>query len=124
MLPVACKSGEAAVKRALVAAPGPVAVDGTPLSGCLIRASDSADLQLVGATYLAVAADLASEARADRESAAATRLGYLVGAVRRGAARTQGVHDEMVRRIEQELVIVDTRAAAFRTGERAGRSSG
>ena len=87
-------------------------------------ASPPGDLQEIGAAYIAVAADLAFEARADPDGPAATRLGYLIGAVRRGADRTQGIHAELVRRMEQELVIVDTRSSAFREGERAGRESG
>lgn len=123
-IPEACKSGAAAVRAALSSAPEQVRLGATPLSGCFVRSSEPADVQLVGATYVSVASELAAGARADRGSAAATRLGYLVGAARRGAARTQGIHDELVRRIEQELVAVDTASEAFRRGERAGRASG
>lgn len=123
-LPVACKSGPKAVKLALRDAPGEVTIDGTPLSGCLPRAGDAADLQAVGAAYIDVAADLAPRARADPDGPEAEQLGYLTGAVRRGAARTQGIHDELLRRLEQELVAVDTSSEAFQEGERAGRASG
>lgn len=123
-VPVACKSGPEAVRLALSSAPEPVRLDGVPLSGCLTRASDSADLQAVGASYVEVAAELAREARRDPEAAAAEQLGYLTGAVRRGAAATQGIHDELRRRLEQELSVVDTGSAAFQEGERAGRATG
>jgi len=124
MVPVACKSGPDTIATALAGAPGAVEVEGTPLSGCLTPASDPADVQAVGASYVAVAADLAAVAREDSESPEATQLGYLVGAVRRGAGRTGGVHDELVRRLDQELSGVDTASAAFREGERAGLASG
>ncbi len=123
-VPVECKSGPQAVRLALASAPDPVTLDGVPLSGCLTRASDSADLQAVGTTYVDVAADLAREAQRDPEGAAAEQLGYLTGAVRRGAASTQGIHDELRRRLEQELSLVDTGSAAFQEGERAGRATG
>jgi hypothetical protein len=120
----ACKGGPEPLRAALAGAPGEVRLQGTLLSGCFVRSSDPGDIQIVGAAYVSVAADLATEARGHPESAAATRLGYLVGAARRGAARTQGIHDELVRRLEQELGAIHTGSAAFRRGERAGRTSG
>jgi hypothetical protein len=101
-----------------------VRVDGVPISACFVRASDAADVTAVGTEYLAVASGLAERARRRPEGAAALRLGYLVGAMRRGAHGTQGIHDEMVRRAEQELLALDTTSEAFRRGERAGRRSG
>ena len=124
MLPVACRSGPGAVARALERAPREVTIGGTRLSECLGRAGEPADIQQVGGDYLQVATTLAARARRDAEGPSALRLGYLVGAIRRGAAGTQGFHAEMVRRIEQELLPVDTRARAFRRGERAGRGGG
>jgi hypothetical protein len=59
-----------------------------------------------------------------RDSRTLLELGYLAGAVHRGAARAQGVDNEIERRIDQELGVVDTRAPAFARGERAGRASG
>ena len=52
------------------------------------------------------------------------QLGYLVGAVRRGAARTAGIHYELERRVDQELNGLDTSAPEYLRGERAGQSSG
>lgn len=123
-LPVACKEGPRAVQAALVRAPADVSIAGTPLSNCLGRSGDPADLQEVGASYVAVAAELGPAARADPGGPEALRLGYLLGAVRRGAARTQGIHDELLRRLEQELILLDTSSPAFRRGERAGRERG
>ena len=123
-LPAACRSGAEAVRVALEQAPEPVTLAGTRLSECLGRAGATADIQQVGGYYLEAATVLAADARRDPDGPAAVRLGYLVGAVRRGAASTQGFHAEMVRRIEQETLPLDTRARAFRAGERAGRAAG
>src|SRR5918997_3426722 len=113
-LPAACRSGPDAVGEALRRAPAPVTIDGTSLSECLNRAGEPADIQQVGGDYLQVATVLAAEARVRAESPEALRLGYLVGAVRRGSAQTQGMYSEMVRRLEMELVAVDTRSRSFR----------
>jgi hypothetical protein len=123
-VPVACKATPAALERGLADAPEPVTLDGTPISECFTRASDPADIQAMGIALTEVAADLSAAARARPDSDAAVRLGYLVGAVREGASGTQGIHDELLRRVEQELAAVDTSSSAFREGERAGRESG
>lgn len=123
-LPVGCKQGADPVRAALARAPARVELEGTPLSDCFNRAADGADLQQVGATYVSVAAGLADAARMRPSGPEALRLGYLVGAARRGAGRTQGVHDELVRRIDQELIGVDTRSRAYQRGFRAGQEHG
>lgn len=123
-LPVECRAGRAALRAALDRAPAPVRVDGVPISACFVRSGDASDIAAVGSDYLAVASDLALRARRHPASEDAVRLGYLVGAMRRGSARTQGIHDEMIRRIEQELVLVDTGSEAYRRGESAGRATG
>lgn len=123
-LPAACRLGPDAIRQALEAAPAAVRLEGTPLSACLVRASDQADVLLVGDVYLRVAVSLIREARATPDGDAALHLGYLIGAVRRGAGETQGIHDEMLRRLEQELLRVDTEGVAFRRGVHAGRDSG
>jgi hypothetical protein len=123
-LPVECRAGRPALRAALERAPAPVRVEGVPISRCFVRAGDASDIAAVGSDYLAVASDLALRVRRRPASADSVRLGYLVGAMRRGASRTQGIHDEMIRRIEQELVLVDTGSEAYRRGERAGRATG
>jgi hypothetical protein len=119
-LPAACTNAPESVERALRRAPAQVTIDGTRLSSCFTEGADADNLQLVGATFTRVAADLAYAARRDDD--AALRLGYLVGAVRRGAADTANAHTELVRRIEQEASTVD--GPAFRRGLAAGRASG
>jgi hypothetical protein len=120
-VPAACTEGPQSVRAALVAAPGEVRLHGVPLADCLTKDSDADDVQRVGATWVEVATGLSREARAHANSAEALRLGYLVGAARRGGAHTQGIHAELLRRLEQETATVDTRSRAFRRGERAGR---
>ncbi|HEX2125622.1 MAG TPA: hypothetical protein VHF45_03580 [Thermoleophilaceae bacterium] len=123
-VPVACKEGPDSVSAALARAPARVELDGTALSECFTRGADAADLQQVGASYVAVAARLAAAARERPDGREALQLGYLVGASRRGEARTQGIHHDLMRRIEQELSGVDTASAAYRRGFRAGRDHG
>jgi hypothetical protein len=122
--PVDCKQGADAVEAALTRAPARVEVGGTTLSECFTRGSNSADLQLVGASYVTVATRLAAAAKERPDGPEALRLGYLVGAARRGTTETQGIHEELMRRIEQELIGVDTRTAAYRRGFEAGRARG
>jgi hypothetical protein len=123
-VPVGCKEGPASVRAALARAPARVELDGTPLSECFTRGSDAADLQQVGASYVSVAARLSDAARRRPDGREALQLGYLVGAAKRGEARTQGIHYDLMRRIEQELNGVDTTSSAYRRGFRAGQEHG
>jgi len=123
-LPQACRQGPQAVLDALARAPGPVRIDGVPISGCMNEHADAADLQELGAAVNGAAARLAQRAARRPESPAALRLGYLSAAVRRGAQRSGGLHSELVRRVDQELLGVDRSSAAFRRGQSAGRQSG
>lgn len=125
-LPVECELGQEAVTDALRAAPRPVRMDGLPLSACFSPTSDGADLQSVGVTFVGAAGSLADQARTEPEGAAATQLGYLIGAMRRGAGgfETQGIHTELVRRVEQELTLVDPDSRALREGLQAGERTG
>ena len=123
-VPEACRQGEGAVRDALRSAPDNVSMDGTLLSECLDDTTDGGELQEVGAAYVGVASDLAAAASRNPDGPAATRLGFLVGALRRSEAGAQGVGAELQRRIEQELSAVDTRSRAFRRGLAAGRRAG
>ena len=62
------------------------------------------------------------------DAGAALRLGYLVGAARRGAKRTAGIHAELQRHIERAAAALDGAgariAAALADGQRAGESTG
>jgi hypothetical protein len=123
-LPVSCQATADRVRDALEKAPQAVTLDGTPISDCFTRAGEPGDIQSIGFAFTEAAAELSREVRERPESGASVELGYLVGAVRAGAARTGGIHDELLRRVEQELWGVDTESGAFATGERAGRESG
>jgi hypothetical protein len=87
-----------------------------PLSDCFAKDSSPGDVQAVGAAFLDAARGLVKE----RDARA---LGYLVGAARRGAQESQGIHFEIVRRLEQEARPL-SRSRGFDIGARAGRSSG
>jgi hypothetical protein len=119
-LPSACTTkGPEPIAKALAAAPATVRVDGVSLSSCFSRESNNADIQVMGGNLLAVAQRLHDTAASDPGGDAAVQLGYLLGAARRGA-RSTGVHEELVRRLESEGI----RSAAFSRGRRAGLATG
>jgi hypothetical protein len=125
----ACTEGPAAIERALAAAPGAVVLPGgTRLSDCVAHADTDAELQSAGVTLTAAAERLAERARRG-DAVAALRLGYLAGAVRRGAARTAGVGSELQRRVEQAGAFVGADGGpapgrALRRGLAAGEARG
>jgi hypothetical protein len=125
-LPAVCKEGARKVATALQAAPEPVRLEGgTRLSRCVHDARADADLQTVGTVYTQVADALAS--RLPTSESAAVELGYLTGAVRRGASGTNGTATELVRRVEQAPGLKGPppdRGAAYERGIAAGRRSG
>src|SRR4051794_12702394 len=84
----ACTTSPAAIERALGHAPAPVTLgSGTRLSQCVSAARSDADLQTTGLVLTRAADHLAQRAQ-HGDAGAAIELGYLVGAARRGAART------------------------------------
>jgi hypothetical protein len=99
-LPLACTE-RPAVERALDAAPRLVTVQGgVSLAECVRRARSDAELQELGLALTGVAERLEGAAREDED--AALRLGYLIGAARRGAISTAGgVQLELARRLER-----------------------
>jgi hypothetical protein len=123
----ACLRSPQDIEQALRAAPGPVALKtGTRLSECVSAAQSDAQLQNAGVVLTRAADDLAAAAQAG-SAVAALRLGYLVGATRRGARHTEGIHAELQRRIERTgapVVAVPRLAAALARGLKAGEASG
>jgi hypothetical protein len=124
----ACTASPRAIERALARAPRPVTLEGGALlSDCVSRSRNDAQLQETGRVLTQAADALALRAQ-DGDLTAATGLGYLVGAARRGAARTEGVHAELQRRLENAAVFLADGgarvAAALDRGLRAGRSTG
>jgi hypothetical protein len=125
-LPPACTQGAGAIAIALREAPHAVRLsDGTRLSTCVERARSDADIQNLGSLYTTVADALAT--RAHGSDRAALELGYLVGATRRGAAHTNGIHLELQRRLEQAIGVGGPpapRRAAYGRGLVAGARAG
>jgi hypothetical protein len=122
-LPAACTGGPAAIAKALGAAPGAVRVAGVPISHCFNRGASADDVQIVGANLIAVADQLGDQARSTPNGGAALRLGYLVGAARRGSARN-GLGIEIVRRLEEDTGDLQARSGAYSRGLRAGLAKG
>jgi hypothetical protein len=130
--PVACLEGEAAYAAALEKAPAAVRLGGeTPLEDCLVENQSGGELATVGEAMVATATALNAEARQDPGGPATLQLGYLVGAAERGAAETEGIHADLVRR----LVVAARFApgddplspaflATYREGFDAGRDGG
>jgi hypothetical protein len=127
-LPVACGPAPDDVAAALARAPRAVALpDGTRLSRCVRDADSSSDLQSVGVAFQEVAARLRTRAE-DGDRQAAVALGYLAGATRAGAAKTQGVSSELavrLGRVAGRLIVRDPAlGAAVQQGLRAGERLG
>jgi urease alpha subunit len=123
-LSAACTQGPSALSQALDTAPDRVALpDGTRLSDCVRRADANAEIQEVAAGATPLADRLATESKGSE--AAAVRLGYLIGAARRGARHTGGIHAELLRRLERAAATVPAaRRAALRRGLAAGERAG
>ena len=124
----ACMGSAGAIERALARAPRPVTLpSGTRLSQCVSNARSDSDLQNAGTVLTRAADHLSAEARAG-DADAALRLGYLVGAARRGARRTAGIHAELQRHIERAAAVLDDAGArvagALAQGQRAGEATG
>jgi hypothetical protein len=98
--PAACLTGDDAYLRALRAAPGEVRLEGdVPISDCLIENQPGGDLERAGNAMLDAATKLNAQARAHPGGRANVELGYLLGAVQRGASETDGIHAVLVRRL-------------------------
>lgn len=98
--PVACLEGTQVYVEALEAAPGEMRLDsGTPISDCLAENQQAGDLATVGEAMVEAATELNAEAREDPGGKATVELGYLIGAAKRGAEETAGIHTDLVRRL-------------------------
>jgi hypothetical protein len=127
-LDAACTSSPATIERAIARAPAPVTLaSGTRLSECVSHARSDAELQNAGAVLTRAADHLAVRAE-HGDPRAAVGLGYLVGAARRGAQRTAGIHAELAHRVESAARVLADRgpavASALQRGLRAGEASG
>jgi hypothetical protein len=126
--PVACLEGSGAYLRALHAAPGEVTLGSeVPISDCLAENQTGGDLATVGTAMLAAATRLNAEARGEPGGNPNLQLGYLLGAAQRGAERTEGIHDELVRRLSAAARYSPENRplpAAFRRAYRKGFDAG
>jgi hypothetical protein len=130
--PVACREGTGVYVRALASAPVAVELAGeTAISDCLVENQAGGDLATVGTALVETATKLNAEARAEPGGEANLELGYLLGAVQRGAESTDGIHAELIRRLSaaaryspenQPLSPVFLRT--YRQGFDAGQSNG
>jgi hypothetical protein len=128
LAPAACLVTNRGYLRALERAPGEVRLAGTtPISDCLVPDQDAGQLANIGHEMIVAATKLNVEARGGSE-AAALQLGYLTGAVSKGA---DAIHTDLVRRINSAAQFSETGGAltarfqrAFARGYAAGHSSG
>lgn len=130
--PVACLEGSPTYLHALEKAPGEVTLDGTTaISECLAPNQPGGDLAVVGAAMLRTTTRLNAEARTEPGGAANVQLGYLLGAAQRGADETEGIHDELIRRLSaaaryspDNRPLPATFLAAYQRGYDAGHERG
>jgi hypothetical protein len=98
--PVVCLEGSNAYLRALAKVPDEVSVGGEATLGeCLSENQDAGDLATVGEAMIQAATTLNAEARGVGGDHQAEELGYLVGTVERRSDETDGIHNELLRRL-------------------------
>jgi hypothetical protein len=127
--PGVCLVGNEAYLRALEKAPEPVLLGSTtPISDCLVPQQSQGQLASIGEQMIVAATKLNNEARRDPGGPAAVELGYLLGAVSKGA---DPIHTDLVRRLNSSAHFSETGGAlpasferASGRGYQAGRSSG
>lgn len=130
--PVACLEGAGVYERALASAPDEVLLGGeTPISDCLARNQTGGDLSQVGEAMVDVATALNADARAEPGGDANLQLGYLLGAVERGAEESEGIHADLIRRLTVaaryapgKQPLSEEFLRTYRTGYAAGKSDG
>jgi len=105
--------------------------DGTLISDCVTENQGGGDLAEVGTAMLSAATELNAEARAEPGGEANVQLGYLLGAALRGAERTEGIHDELIRRLAaaaryspENRPLPPAFFRAYRSGYAAGLKNG
>jgi hypothetical protein len=127
--PGACLVGNEAYLKALQRAPAPVLLGSTTkISDCLVPQQEAGQLASIGQEMIVAATKLNAEARRDPGGPASVELGYLIGAVSKGA---DSIHTDLVRRLNSSARFSETGGTlpasferAFGRGYAAGRSSG
>jgi hypothetical protein len=121
-----CLSSPDAYLQALQGAPERAVLpdSGTPVSTCASDARSDGDLQNAGVLMVQAADRLALRAQ-EGERAAALQLGFLAGAVAKGAATTQGIQTELARRVVRAGALLGPEMEeAYLRGLDAGRERG
>ncbi len=126
--PGACLVTNHGYLRALERAPGEVRLAGTtPISACLVPEQEAGQLANIGREMIVTATKLNAEARQGSDPAT-LQLGYLIGAVSKGA---DAIHTDLVRRLNSAAQFSQTGGTlpasfqrAFGRGYAAGHSSG
>lgn len=99
--PDACLGGSGTFGTALERSPTDARLaDGVRISDCLIPNQPAGELISVGSALIKVTEGLNAAARATAGGPANVALGFLVGAVQRGAEQTGGIHADLLRRLE------------------------
>ncbi len=105
--------------------------DDVLISDCLAQNQTGGDLATVGAAMLSATTKLNVEARAKPGGPANLQLGYLLGAAERGADGTEGIHDELLRRLSaaaryspDNQPLPRSFYKAYRSGYSAGQKNG
>ena len=129
--PAACLAGADAYLEALEAAPGAVALDGTPLPDCLTEEQGAGQIASVGEAMIDAATELNEQARREPLGEAGVRLGYLVGAVEARAEETGGIHRDLALNVESAATFLEKDELLpagfqqrYEEGLAAGRDSG
>jgi hypothetical protein len=124
----ACLAGPDAYVEALRRAPDDVRLaDGTPISDCLAEGQGAGELGSVGEAMITAATRLNSDALRTLDQDTAVELGYLVGAIERGAESTGGIHEDLLRRVEAAAGFTgqaEAPAGSFRDGFEEGLAAG
>jgi hypothetical protein len=127
--PAACLVGNEGYLKALGDAPAPVRLAGTtPISDCLVPEQEAGQLASIGQEMIVAATKLNAESRRDPSGPAPLQLGYLLGAVSKGA---DAIHTDLARRLNSAARFSETGGTlpagferAFGRGYAAGRQSG
>ena len=99
--PIACLSGPDAYLTALEGAPDRVLLKGgTEISKCITPRQSGGEMATIGSDLVAATTTLNARALADPSGPWSLRAGYLVGAVEKAAWASNGIHTDLIRRLD------------------------
>jgi hypothetical protein len=127
--PAACLATPSGYLSALRRAPGQVRLQGSvAISDCLVSNQSGGQLASIGQPMVIAASRLNAAARRDPRGPAAVQLGYLLGAVSKGA---DPIHTDLVRRLNSAAHFTESGGTPpagferpFGRGYAAGHQSG